>query len=181
MVDVEQHALRALEQDALAPCPRLVEVAPHRLGEGQDESGDLAQIGQQALAIDRRLAEPGAQRVMVRAQPVELRPQVVEMRQIAHADRAATDLVLVRRTDTAPRRTDLARAARILAQTVEVAVDGEDQRTIVGDLQRLRRGMNALLAETLDLGLQSPGSRTTPLPMTLGVPRTMPEGSNDSL
>ena len=75
----------------------------------------------------------------MRQQPVELRPQIVKMRQIAHADRAATDLILVRRTDATARGADLARARGILAQPVEVAVQRQDQRAGVGDAQRLRR------------------------------------------
>ena len=35
--------------------------------------------------------------------------------------------------------------------------------------------------DALDLGFSAQGSRTTPLPMTDGVPRTMPDGSSDSL
>jgi hypothetical protein len=45
---------------------RFVEHPPHRLGEGQHEAGDLAQLGDQRVAIDRRLAEAGAQRVVMR-------------------------------------------------------------------------------------------------------------------
>ena len=52
---------------------RLVEVAPHRPGEGQHEIGDLGEIVQQPRAIDRRLAEAGAKRVVMGAQAVELR------------------------------------------------------------------------------------------------------------
>ncbi len=44
MVDVEQHALRALEQDAPAALQRGVEVAPHRPREGQDEVGDFGEV-----------------------------------------------------------------------------------------------------------------------------------------
>ena len=73
MVDVEQHALRALEQDAPPALQRNIEVAPHRLGKGQDEAGDFAEVAKQPLAVDRRLAEAGAQRIMVRAQAVEQR------------------------------------------------------------------------------------------------------------
>ena len=98
---------------------------------------DLAQFGEQRCAIDRRLAEPGAQRVVMRAEPVELRIQRVEMRQIAHPDRAAADLVLVSRADAAPGGADLAGARRGLAQAVEIAVERQDQRAIVGDREVL--------------------------------------------
>ena len=64
----------------------------------------------QPLAVDRRLAEAGAQRVVVRAQAVELRLEIVEMGEVADADRAAADLVLVSRADAAPGGADLAGA-----------------------------------------------------------------------
>jgi hypothetical protein len=40
---------------------------------GSTNGGDVAQIVEQAVAVDRRLAEAGAQRIVVRADPVELR------------------------------------------------------------------------------------------------------------
>ena len=67
VVNVEQCALRAFEQDALARLARFVEHDPDGLGKGQHEGGDLAQIIEQARAVDRRLAKTGAQRVMMRA------------------------------------------------------------------------------------------------------------------
>lgn len=57
MVDVEQHALRAFEQDPLTLRLGLRQHTPHRLGIGQDEVGDLAQFGDQALAVDRGFVE----------------------------------------------------------------------------------------------------------------------------
>src|SRR6185437_2222891 len=129
MVDVEKHALRALEQDPLAAPQCLVKVAPDGPSERKHERGNFAEIGEQPLAVDRRFAEAGAKRVVVSAEPVEIGAEFVEMRKIADPDRAAADLVIVRRADAAPGRADLAGARRILAQAVEVAVDGKDQGT----------------------------------------------------
>ena len=159
MVDVEQHALRAFEQDALAVSPGLVELAPHGPGIGQDEVGDFAEVALQALAIDRRLAEAGAQRVVVRAQAIEQGIEIGKLLEVAQADRAAPDLVLIGGPDPAARRADLAGARRVLAKRVEVAVDGEDQRAIVGDHQQVGRDFDALLADSLDLGLGAPTGR----------------------
>ena len=110
----------------------------------------------QPLAVDRRLAEAGAKRVVVRAQAVEQRPEIVELGEVADADRAAADLVLIGRADAAPGGADLARADGVLAQRVEVAVDRQDQRAGLGDHQHVRRDLDALLAHPLDLGLQRP-------------------------
>ena len=116
VVDVEQHALRAFEQDAAAGAARFVEVAPHRAGEGQHEIGDRGEVAAEALAVDRRLAEAGAERVVVGAEAVELRVEFAQMSEVADADRAAADLVLIGRADAAAGGADLARAAGVFAQ-----------------------------------------------------------------
>src|SRR5690349_13073322 len=82
VIDVEQNALRTFEQDSAAAALRFIEVAPHRLGERKDEIGDLGQVVQQALAIDRRLAKAGAQCIVVGAEAVELRPEFAEMGEV---------------------------------------------------------------------------------------------------
>ncbi len=94
---------------------------------------------------------------MVRAQAVELRFEIVEMGQVAHPDRPAADLVLVSRADAAPGGADLALARRRLAPHVEVAVDRQDQRAIVGDAEVVRGDRDALPLEPLDLVLERPG------------------------
>ena len=81
---------------------------------------------------------------------------IVEPGEVADADRAAADLVLVGGADAAPRGADLARARGVLAQRVEVAVDREDQRAGLGDHQHLGRHLDAHLAHPLDLGLERP-------------------------
>ena len=127
---------------------------PHRPGELQDEVGDLGEVVLQPRAIDRRLAKTGAQRVVVGAQAVEQRVELVEVREVADADRAAADLVLVGRADAAAGGADLARAAGILAQRIEVAVDGEDQRAGFGDAQHVGLDPHALAAQLLDFVAQ---------------------------
>src|SRR3546814_8726820 len=78
------------------------------------------------------------------------------MSKIANADRAAPDLVLIGRADAAPGGADLARARRGLAQRVEVAVKGQDQRAIVGDGEILGIDRHALTAQLGDLVAQRP-------------------------
>src|SRR5207253_813027 len=79
------------------------------------------------------------------------------MGKVADADRAAPNLVFIGGTDAAPRRADLARTRRVFAQAVEIAMDRQDQRARLGNAQDLRSDLHALLADTLDLGLQRPG------------------------
>ena len=79
------------------------------------------------------------------------------MGEVADADRAAADLVFVRRTDAATGRPDLARAGRILAQRIEVAVDRQDQRAGLGDPENLGGHLDALRRDLVDFGLERPG------------------------
>ena len=97
------------------------------------------------------------------AEAVEQRLQLAEVRKVADADRAAPDLVLISGTDAATGGPDLARAAGILAQSVQVAVDGQDERAGFGDPQHLRGDGHALLAKPLDLALQPPGIEHDPI------------------
>jgi len=157
VVDVEQHALRALEEDSAPGEPRLVQRLPDGPRELQHELGDLAEVALQPPAIDAGLAEAGAECVVMRADSVELRAERAEMGEVADPDRAAPDLVLISGADAAPRGPDLARARGVLAERVEIAVEGENERTGVGDLEPLGVDLDALRAQRLDLGLQRPG------------------------
>src|SRR5262249_40608245 len=73
------------------------------------------------------------------------------------ADGAAPDLVLIGRPDAAAGRADRLFAAPRVARTVEAAVRRQDQRGIVGEVQILRRDIEALPAHRLDLLEQRPG------------------------
>ena len=157
MINIKQHPLRAFEQDPPAFAPRRVERRPGRPGEGEHEIGDFTQVALQPRPIDRRLAEAGAQRVVVGAKPVELRSQFAEISKVADPDRAAADLVLISGADAAPGGADLALTAGVLAQRVEIAVDGKDQRAGVGDHQVFRSHRHALAAQRPNLRLQRPG------------------------
>ena len=75
VIDVEQHGLRALEQDALARAPRRVQLAPARADKGQDFRRDLGQRGEQRAGVDLLGARAAAQRIVMRQQPVDLRRQ----------------------------------------------------------------------------------------------------------
>ena len=72
MIDVEQHPLCAFEQDPFSGAAGLVEFMPDGFGVGQDGGGDFGERGHEALAVNRRFAKPRPQRIMMRAQPVNL-------------------------------------------------------------------------------------------------------------
>ena len=93
----------------------------------------------------------------MRAQAVDLDLQVVFIGQVADADGAAADLVLIGRADAATGGADLAGARRVLTQAVEVAVERQDQRAGLGDLQVCRGDLDALPLELGDLVTEMPG------------------------
>ena len=93
----------------------------------------------------------------MRADPVELRAEIIKVCQIANPDRAAADFVFVSRPDPAPGRADFARATGIFAQSIEIAVERQDQRGIFGDLQVLRIDLDALPLELGHFIAEVPG------------------------
>ena len=141
-----------------------------------------------AAAVDRLVAEAAAQRVVVQQQLVDPAREQVGVGEVAHPDRPARDLVLVGRADAAAGGADLAGAAvagraRPLAGAVELAVQRQDQRRVLGDAQVVRADRDALARAGVSISSSSAqGSITTPLPMIESLPgRTTPEGSRLSL
>src|SRR3546814_3233109 len=84
----------------LAALARFVKCHPDRLGERQDERSDVPKLRHQRVPVHGRLAKAGAQRVMMSAEPIQLRAQIVQMSKIAYADGPSADLVLIDRKST---------------------------------------------------------------------------------
>ena len=106
MIEIEQRALRALEQDMLATC------------EGRlDKPGRVVQVVAQALApadglVDERIDGEGLaahrrqEEVLVRQQPSEPLAQDLAIEQVFHAQAQPPGTIRVRRPDAAPGRPD---------------------------------------------------------------------------
>ena len=156
-VDVEEGALRALEEDALALAALVGEDPPDRGGVGEDLGRDLGQLGAQCGAVDGGGAEAGAERVVVGEEAVEAGVEGRRVAEVGDADRAAADLVLVGRADAAAGGADLGGAGRLLAEAVKVLMQRQNQRRVLGDHQRFGADLDALAAELVDLGEERPG------------------------
>ena len=91
---------------------------------------------------------------MVRQQRVDLERQHVRLAEVANADGAASDLVLIGRTDAAARGADLLRASGALARLVERGVVGQDQRAGLGDAKPRDHASYAARFELVDLRQQ---------------------------
>src|SRR3546814_13439630 len=81
-------------------------------------SSDL--LRHQRVPVHGRLAKAGAQRVMMSAEPIQLRAQIVQMSKIAYADGPSADLVLIGGANAPARGADLASATRIPTQRIKV-------------------------------------------------------------
>ena len=160
VVDVEQRALRALEQDALALAALEVEQPPHRFGVRQKLRRQRGQFLQDSGAVDFLEIEAAAQRVVMRQQPVDLVRQRVEIGEIHQPDRAAADLVLIGRADAAPRGADRGDRIGGFAQRIEFAMQRQDQRDVFGDAQIFRADGDALRPAVWRLRRGTPADRT---------------------
>ena len=160
-----------------------IEQLPGDVDEGQDLRRNLGELGEQLLLGELRLAEAAAQRVVVHEDAVDLGAERRRVAQVLHADGAAADLVLVGGADAAAGGADLAGAGGFLADDVELAVQRQDERGVLGDAQVLAADRDALARRAFRSPEHSAhGSTTTPLPMTPSLPgRTTPDGSSDSL
>ncbi len=121
---------------------------------------------------------------MVGQQPANLFRQAVGFGQIDDADGAASDFVLIGRTD-ATRVVPIFRAGsgrRILPHGVKITMQCENEAGVFSKLRLSGVTATPCVASRPISASNASGSTTTPLPMTETLPgRTMPEGSSDSL
>ena len=150
MVDVEQRALRALEQDRLPRAHRVGEQHRHVANHRPHPLGVLQQLSEHRLPVHRVVLDQPVARGDVVAD-VLLEPlRIVE---VADADAAARDLVLVRRPDAARGRADLPLAAPRLGEQIEIAVIRQNQVRLVAD-QHAVADVDAVPRQLVDLGEQ---------------------------
>src|SRR5437868_4886473 len=109
MINVEERALRALEQNALALAPLALKQGPDSVHERQDLRRNRRQVfvHGQILNLGQTMTAP--QRIVVRKQPVDLSAQRRQVLKIHESDGAAADLVLISRADAALGRADTRR------------------------------------------------------------------------
>ncbi len=157
MVDVEQHALRSFVEDAPAGLAGQIQGPPDDADEGHDLRRDVEQLLDQVVAVEFGLAEAAQQRIVMQKKLLDLLWQQVRFRQVAGPDCAPSHLVLVSRADAPPRGADLGVAQGLFTCLVEIAVDRQDQRRVLGDLQRFRRQVDAELPQAFHLVQQGPG------------------------
>ena len=139
----------------------------------------LAQRG----AVDLRRAEAAQQRVVVLQQHVDALAQGLRRRQVADADGAAGDLVLVGRADAAAGGADLALAWAAASRRRSSVPWSGRMSGAFSAISRLSGVTLTPCPRSASISFSSAqGSTTTPLPMIESLPgRTMPEGSRLSL
>ena len=129
-----------------------LEQVPGRVHEGQDFRRDAVEFVADRVRGDRLEPEAAPQRIVMGEQAGDLLVERIRLGEIHEPDRPPADLVLVGRADAALRRPDLQPFdAGGFAMGVELAVQREDQRDILGDLEIVRRDRDALRLELGDL------------------------------
>ena len=143
VIDVEQRALRALEQHRLALAQRAVE---HVRGLGHIGLQD-ARVRQVLLAdflnrVGVEAVDFAQDRILLLERSLDLQAEDLLVEQILDTDALASDFVLVARADAALGGSDFVLAEALLVGTVEVFVPRHDDMRVAADLQVLAR--NAL-------------------------------------
>jgi len=154
VVDVEQRALRALEQNAFTLAPLGVEQRPYRIHIRQHLRRDRSEMLVDRGAIELGHAETAAQRIVMRQQAVDLGRQRRQIGEIHEADGAAADFVFVSRTDAALGGADAGLGIVGFADRFQFAMQRQNQNRIFGDAQIVGRDRHALLLELADLDEQ---------------------------
>ncbi len=72
MIDIQQCALGALEQDSLAVAPFAVQQRPNRIHVGQDTRRDRGEYIINRFGFDLGKIHPAPQRIVVGEQPINL-------------------------------------------------------------------------------------------------------------
>ena len=153
VVDVQQRALGALEDDAAAG----VQHVPRELGRVGDVLRDPVPVGQVVLG-HRLQVELGRLRVRAQREPLglhrgdDLLLEDLLVEQVLDADAQARGLVGVAGADAAPRGADLELAELRLARVVEEHVVRHDQVRVGADAQA--REVDALGAQLVELAGQ---------------------------
>ena len=95
------------------------------------------------------MAEPAPQRIVMGEQAIDLGRQRVEAGEVHHTHGAAANLVFIGRPDAAAGGADLGARIRsgVLAETIQFAVQRQDERGVLGNLQHIRRDFDTLRLE----------------------------------
>ena len=120
--------------------------------ERQNLGRDRDQFGANGGAARRRQPETPAQGIMMGEQAIDLVVERIRIGEVHQPDRPPRDLVLVGRADAALGGADLGPAGvPRFAMGVEFAMQRQDQRDVLGDLEVCRRHLDPLAAQFLDL------------------------------
>ena len=152
VIDVEQRALRAFEQQRLAARACTLDRGRHVPDHRRDRLALRECLVARPREVDRlRLVVVDEHEIVQVEQALELLGEARGLEQVLHAQRAPRDLVLVRGADAAAGRADLQRRAeRGLARLVERDVDRQHERARRRD-DEARAHVDARLLELADL------------------------------
>ena len=156
VVDVEQGALRALQQNGLASLQRLAQQQPG-VGNAVGESLrlDKQRLGYLVYVQCLPVVDLHQHLVLELQRGADLGGQELRVEYISHPDTDTGDLVLIAGPDTAAGGADLLVPEIALGDLVDGDVVGHQQMRVRGDQQL--RGVDTAVLEPAQLGQQHPG------------------------
>ena len=93
----------------------------------------------------------------MRKDAIDFRSERLGRCQILHADGAPTDFIFVCGTDAATGRADLLGASSFLTELIELAVQRQNQRRVLGNTEVVAGDRQTLVPELFDFRDESPG------------------------
>ena len=178
VINVQEGALRALEQDVIAAAQRLVQ-QNDRVGDKRLQVIARRAVVRMDLLERQRLGAEGFEHLVVLLDPgFELALEARRVDQVDHAQARPRRLVAVGRADAALGRANLVLALEGLALGIQLAMIGKDQvRRLAEEEVACQCGRRACAAPRFP-ATRLTGSTTTPLPMTQTLfLRRMPDGT----
>ena len=118
---------------------------------GATRSATASSSSTSVLRLDLVEPEAPAQRVVMREEALDHGMEVLWAGEVHDAQGAPADAVLVGRADAALGGADAQAGIDALARRVELAVDREDERGVLGDLERVGRHVDALHGQPVHL------------------------------
>ena len=155
-INVQQRPLRAFEQNPLARTPRIRQHLPDRPSIRLDLRRNLQNLRLQRHRIHRLKPQARAQRIVMGQKPPNSGVQCCLVEDIGHPNGAPTHLVLIGRTNAAPRGANLSHPSLRLTAPVQLAMNRQDQAGVLGQNQIFGANIHALAAQLVDLGDQMP-------------------------
>ena len=153
---VQHGGLSTFEQQGRAVVQLVRQNFPSGNDKRRQKFGDFIQLFQQIVGVDQRLFHSFAQRVVETQQIFDFVRQGFFFEQIADANGATSDFVLISGADTATRRSDFGFSRGFFAHMVQFAVKRQNQSRQFRNFQNIGGYFRPQIGHAFDFVAQSP-------------------------